>query len=68
MEAWPVKYRTQNKNNQWVKKVGMNAGRYRSVRNYDPKLHWSVQLRCDQDRDYKIKVRMAKGAAWEIVA
>lgn len=63
-----MKVRTQrHSDDTWTKKVAMNMGRYRSVRTTEPKLHWTVKLRMDHT-DYKIKARVDRSAAWNIVA
>ncbi|EPQ32170.1 uncharacterized protein PFL1_00367 [Pseudozyma flocculosa PF-1] len=67
LEAWPVKVRIQNKDdNGWTKRVAMNRGRYRAVRAEEPQMHYTVKLRMDTTK-YKPQVRMAREAAWKVV-
>ena len=67
--AWPIKYRIQDKaTGVWRKKVGLNLGRHRTVRELEPKLHWSVRQR---ERwapgKYKIKTNLDDAAVWQTV-
>lgn len=68
LEFWPVKVRVLGKDgDQWVKKVRFNMGRYRAVRESEPKLHWTVQHMIDNDK-YETNTRMEKNAEWQEVA
>ncbi|TVY81762.1 Uncharacterized protein LSUE1_G002515 [Lachnellula suecica] len=68
LEAWPVKVRLQKKSTEeWEKVVRMNLGRYRAIRELEPKMHWTVQLR-QTDKGYKIQNRVDKDAVWQIAA
>ncbi|KIW06010.1 uncharacterized protein PV09_03191 [Verruconis gallopava] len=65
LEFWPIKVRVLAKCGLgWEKKVRMNLGRYRSVREKSPKLHWTVQHMVAEGR-YKIKPRTAHDCVWE---
>jgi uncharacterized protein (DUF2235 family) len=68
LEIWPVKVRVLARDGLgWEKKVRMNRGRYRAVRETAPKLHWTVE-RLVQQGKYVIRSRTEKNAHWEIVA
>lgn len=45
LEIWPVKHRTQDRNGDWIKKIGANLGRRRAIRDERPNLHYSVLIR-----------------------
>ncbi|CAL3970510.1 unnamed protein product [Diplocarpon coronariae] len=46
LEFWPVKVRVQRREDAaWEKRVRMNLGRYRAVRELEPKMHWTVATR-----------------------
>ena len=68
LELWPIKVRVQLKESEeWAKKLSVNLGRYRAVQDCRPNLHWTVQQRIDA-LGYRINARMARNAAWNIVA
>ncbi|KAF2874099.1 hypothetical protein BDV95DRAFT_604304 [Massariosphaeria phaeospora] len=68
LELWPVKLRFLARNGvAWVKRLGFNLGRYRPVREREPKMHWTVQCMIDEGK-YRIKTRMLRDAAWQVVA
>jgi len=50
----------------WEKKVRMNLGRYRAIRESEPKMHWTVQHMIDE-KEYTIKARMDKKTQWRVV-
>jgi uncharacterized protein (DUF2235 family) len=65
LEAWPVKVHIQKKNtDEWEKVVRMNLGRYRAIRDIEPQLHWTVQMRMN-DKGYKIRNRVDKDVIWQ---
>ncbi|RFU34696.1 hypothetical protein B7463_g1610, partial [Scytalidium lignicola] len=65
LEFWPVKLHIQKKPGVWEKVVGFNRGRYRSVRQANPKIHWTVQMRMS-DTAYKIRNKVDTRAVWHI--
>lgn len=68
LEAWPVKVRLfDSKKDHWRKAVRMNLGRYRAVREHDPKMHWTVEARIEE-RAYKLKNRVDTDAVWSVTA
>lgn len=68
LEVWPIKVRIQHKTSgTWIKKVGVNLGRFRAVEDTEPNLHWTVELR-RQVTDYKIRVRKDRNAEWRVLA
>jgi len=68
LEAWPVKVRVQKKNTDaWEKVVRMNLGRYRAIREIEPAMHWTVELRMRED-GYQVRNRVDKDAIWQIAA
>jgi len=67
LEFWPVKIRVLAKEGEgWVKKVSLNRGRYRAVRESEPKLHWTVRHMIDEGK-YTIKARVEKNMTWREV-
>lgn len=67
LETWPVKIRILAKDGEgWEKRVRMNLGRYRAVRETTPKLHWMVE-RLVQEGRYEIKGRVERNTHWESV-
>lgn len=64
LEAWPVKVRIQKETDEWEKVVRMNLGRYRAIREVEPNLHWTVQMRMNE-KGYKIRNRVDKDAIWQ---
>jgi hypothetical protein len=68
LEFWPIKVRILGKDGtSWEKRVRMNVGRYRSVREKSPKIHWTVQHMVDEGK-YTIKSRTRKDTIWEKAA
>jgi len=67
IELWPVKIRVLSKDQEaWEKRVRVNLGRYRAIRNRNPNMHWTVQKRIG-DGAYTMKTRQTKGttvSAW----
>jgi hypothetical protein len=65
LEAWPVKVRVLAKGGAgWEKRVRMNMGRYRAVREKSPRIHWTVQHMIDEGK-YKIRSRTEEDVVWE---
>lgn len=66
LEFWPVKVRVQKKHTEeWEKVVRLNLGRFRPIRDEEPKMHWTVQMRMN-DKAYKIKNRVDINAIWQV--
>lgn len=68
LELWPVKVRVLQKDGDgWVKKVRCNLGRYRAIRDQEPKMHWTVH-RMMQEGKYICKGRTDDKTVWKVVA
>jgi hypothetical protein len=67
LEFWPVKVRVQKRSDEWQKVVRMNMGRFRAIREVEPKMHWTVRMRMS-DNQYKIRNRMDVGSVWQVAA
>lgn len=72
LEFWPVKVRVEKKQpknheKRWEKVVRMNLGRFRAVREMEPKMHWTVQMRMGE-KDYKVRNRVDSEAVWGVTA
>ncbi|KAL3426797.1 sporulation associated protein [Phlyctema vagabunda] len=68
LEFWPVKVRIQKKgSSEWEKVVRLNMGRFRAIREIEPKMHWSVQARMTEKR-YEMRNRVDTNAIWQTVA
>jgi uncharacterized protein (DUF2235 family) len=66
LEFWPVKVRVQKKaTEEWEKVVRLNLGRFRAIREEEPKMHWTVQMRMN-DKAYKIKNRVGINSIWQV--
>lgn len=65
LEFWPVKLRVQKKPGIWEKVVGMNMGRFRAIREDEPKMHWTVETRM-REKGYKIQNRVDANALWQV--
>lgn len=66
LEFWPVKVRVQKKHTEeWEKVVRLNLGRFRAIREEEPKMHWTVQMRMN-DKAYKIRNKLGISAIWQI--
>jgi hypothetical protein len=64
LELWPIKVRVLTKSGEgWEKKVSVNLGRHRAIRDREPKLHWTV-LRMIGKEEYNIKARTCKSVKW----
>jgi uncharacterized protein (DUF2235 family) len=68
LEIWPVKVRVQKKDtDEWRKVVRLNMGRFRAIREMEPKMHWTVECRM-REKGYKIRNRVDKNCTWKVVA
>jgi hypothetical protein len=68
LEFWPIKlWLLATSGVEWVKKLSFNLGRYRAVRETEPKMHWTVQHMIDEGK-YTIKTRTHPGTTWKVVA
>ncbi|KAI1160795.1 hypothetical protein F5B18DRAFT_487154 [Nemania serpens] len=67
LELWPVKIRVLSGDNEyWEKRVRVNLGRYRAIRNREPNMHWTVQKMID-DGKYTLNARQTNGTKWRQV-
>ncbi|KAI8949810.1 hypothetical protein F4801DRAFT_590846 [Xylaria longipes] len=67
LELWPVKIRVLSGDNEgWEKRVRVNLGRYRGIRNREPNMHWTVQKMIDEGQ-CDLKVRQTNGTKWRQV-
>ncbi|KAI1852717.1 hypothetical protein JX265_003205 [Neoarthrinium moseri] len=67
LEIWPVKIRVLAKDGEgWEKRVRMNLGRYRGVRENEPKMHWTVRHAIDE-HNYKLRTRTDKSTSWSVI-
>jgi hypothetical protein len=67
LELWPVKVRVLASDGEgWVKKVRCNLGRYRAIREQEPKMHWTVHRRIKEGK-YVLKGRASDKAVWKVV-
>jgi hypothetical protein len=68
LEIWPVVVRVLVKSgDHWEKRVSVNRGRYRAIRDTEPKMHWTVGHSM-REGIYKIKARTDRHLIWEEVA
>ena len=68
LEIWPVKVRVLAKSGAgWEKRVRLNLGRYRAVREKGPRLHWTVQHMIDENK-YVNRSRTEDDCVWEKLA
>lgn len=69
LECMPIKARVQHEQNpdEWRKKVVMNKGMYRPVRDPEPRMHWTVQQRA-REQGYQVKARVSPSSKWQIVS
>lgn len=64
LEAWPIKVRVLARDGMsWEKRVRLNLGRYRAIRDDDPKMHWTVQHAIDQEK-YTLRNRCTRSVSW----
>jgi hypothetical protein len=67
LEAWPVKIRVLAKDGDgWEKRVRLNMGRYRAIRETAPRMHWTVE-RLQQEGLYEVKGRVERKCRWNVV-
>lgn len=66
LEFWPIKYRVKSGDDNWYKKVGFNLGRYRTVRQRHPKVHWTVTER-QRVKGYKLQNALEDDVDWNVV-
>ncbi|CAO1633885.1 unnamed protein product [Sympodiomycopsis kandeliae] len=66
LEVIPIKFRIKEKDGTWRKKIGLNMGRYRTVREPRPKMHWTVVQR-QQLLGYEIKCITDDDVIWDVV-
>lgn len=68
LEYWPIKVRVQKKDSEvWEKVVRANRGRYRAIREIEPKMHWSVVCKKEESGEgYKVKNPVDKNAVWQV--
>lgn len=71
LEYWPVKIRVLKKmdddDEMWEKKLWLNLGRHRAVRELEPKMHWTVQRMIDEGK-YTLRGRCHKNTSWQVVS
>lgn len=69
LECMPIKARVQQEEDpdQWLKKVVMNKGMYRPVRDAEPRMHWTVEQRA-RELGYQVKTRVGPSSKWQIVS
>lgn len=69
LECMPIKARVQDEQDgdTWRKKVVMNKGMYRPVREMEPRMHWTVEQRM-KERGYEVKTRVSPSAKWQVVS
>lgn len=61
LEVWPVKIRVLSSDNEgWEKRVRVNLGRYRGIRDRAPNVHWTVPKMVEDGR-YEVKNRQTNG-------
>lgn len=67
LEIWPIKRKIQNKDNDdWVKKISVNLGRFRAVQENEPRMHWTVRQRLEE-KNYRMRARVGRNAIWSVV-
>lgn len=66
LELWPIKYRVRKGHDNWHKKIGPNMGRYRTIRQRHPKVHWTVFERARQ-LGYEIQCAVEDDVDWNVV-
>ena len=68
LEFWPIVVRVLAKSgDHWERKISLNRGRYRAVRDSDPRMHWTVGHQVKEGQ-YTIRARTDGYAIWEEVA
>lgn len=70
LEVWPVTFQVLKKDRKggerWEKFVGMNLGRWRAIKDPEPKMHWTVERRI-AEKGYKIRNVLSSEAIWKVV-
>jgi hypothetical protein len=68
LEIFPVSFQVLKKDSKgrerWEKFVGMNLGRWRAIKDPEPKMHWTVERRI-AEKGYKIRNSTGGGAVWK---
>lgn len=71
LEVWPVSFQILKKDSKgrerWEKFVGMNLGRWRAIKDPEPKMHWTVERRI-AEKGYKIRNSTGGEAVWKVEA
>jgi hypothetical protein len=68
LEFWPIVVRVLAKSgDHWEKKISLNRGRYRAIRDTEPKMHWTVGHMVKEGL-YTIRARTDAYALWNEVA
>lgn len=69
LEVWPVSFQVLKKDSKgrerWEKFVGMNLGRWRAIKDPEPKMHWTVERRI-AEKGYKIRNSLGREAVWKV--
>ncbi|KAL9108620.1 MAG: hypothetical protein Q9227_006566 [Pyrenula ochraceoflavens] len=66
LEVWPVKMRVLAQTGEgWEKRVRMNMGRYRAIRETQPNMHWTVR-RMMEEGIYTVKTRADRNTIWQV--
>ncbi|PMD33119.1 hypothetical protein L207DRAFT_548212 [Hyaloscypha variabilis F] len=69
LEIWPVSFQILKKESKgrerWEKIVGMNLGRWRAIKDPEPKMHWTVERRI-AEKGYKIRNSLGTEAVWKV--
>jgi hypothetical protein len=69
LELWPVSFQVLKKDSKgrerWEKFVGMNLGRWRAIKDPEPKIHWTVERRI-AEKGYKIRNTTGGEAIWKV--
>ncbi|KAL9624064.1 MAG: hypothetical protein Q9160_001586 [Pyrenula sp. 1 TL-2023] len=67
LEFWPIKSHVlTSDHNGWEKKVGVNMGRHRAIRQLEPKMHWTVKHMMEHKR-YVVKGSCVRDTSWQVV-
>ena len=68
LELWPIKVHLLEPDGEtWIEKVRMNLGRHRSIRQTEPKMHWTVRHMINEGR-YTVRGRTDRNTTWQVVA
>jgi uncharacterized protein (DUF2235 family) len=65
LEFWPIKLRVQKEPGLWVKVLRMNMGRYRAIREEEPKMHWTVETRM-MEQKYRVRNPVDNNTIWQV--